>query len=494
MHLDNMRNKCETLLVRHLPSSLSEAEKTDLLKHFGADSVRCMRSTGKLKNAAFATFPTQDAADCALERLHQTELMGSRLVVEYALGKQVDRYFPSKGEQFRESASAAAESADDQAASAAASKDEYKSKMEAFAIKLHAMSSDLGLDYVLNPMLTYAYPPASPTIVANIAAMLLSVPKFYTQVLHLMNKMNLPAPFGLPMPHPPTMQQAFSVDTGDVTGENQSTTSAAPVTAAEVAGGDRESSLEESEMESDEDDVSQRAQLPQAMVPRKRKPKTQPRRPKLQKLLPPQPVQEHGPKVSDVFEPVVEDKTPKAIAINIRHEADAEAQEKESTTGEVVEQGGFGILPAAPKPVETAETSTSDDNYDWSGTQFLRREEVRSGRISSDEMSRAYVFKNYEAGDVASRLYIKNVAKSATVEDLFRIYGGYIDADSEEQRNAFDIRLMKEGRMKGQAFLTLASESQADRARRDSNGYLLKGKPLVVQFARSAKAKKLATY
>lgn len=488
-----MRNKCETLLVRHLPTSLSDAEKTDLLKHFGADSVRCMRSTGKLKNAAFATFPTQEAADCALERLHQAELMGNRLVVEYALGKQVDRYFPSKSEQFPESASTAAENADQQGA-AASSKDEYKSKMEAFAIKLHAMSSDLGLDYVLNPMLTYAYPPATPTTVANIAAMLLSVPKFYTQVLHLMNKMNLPAPFGPPMPHPPMMQQAIAVDPSVATGEDQPTTAAAPAAVAEVSGADRESSSEESEMESDEDDSFPRAQMPQAMIPRKRKPKTQLRRPKLQKLLPPQPVQEHGPKVSDVFEPVVEDKAPKAIAINIRQEVDAGAQAKEAATAEVVEQGGFGVLPAAPKPVEATETSASDDNYDWSGTQFLSREEVRSGRISSDEMSRASVFKNYEPGDVASRLYIKNVAKSVTVEDLFRIYGGYIDAESEEQRNAFDIRLMKEGRMKGQAFLTLASESQADRARRDTNGYLLKGKPLVVQFARSAKAKKLATY
>lgn len=483
-----MRNKCETLLVRHLPTSMSEAEKIDLLKHFGADTVRCMRPTGKLKNSAFATFPTQEAADCALDRLHQAVLMGSRLVVEYALGKQVDRYFPSKSEQFSESASAA-ENADEQHATS--SKDEYKSKMEAFAIKLHAMSSDLGLDYVLNPMLTYAYPPASPTIVANIAAVLLSVPKFYTQVLHLMNKMNLPAPFGPPMPQPPVMQHSFTANTGLATSESQPSASDA---AAEVSAGDHESSLEESEMESEEDDAFQRAQLPRAVIPKKRKAKTQLKRPKLQKLLPPQPVQEHGPKASDVFEPVVEDKgAMKAIAINIRHEVDGEAQAKQTTAPEVVEEGGFGILPAAPKPVETSETNASDDNYDWSGTQFLRREEVRSGRISSDEMSRASVFKNYEPGDVASRLYIKNVAKAATVEDLFRIYGGYIDADSEEQRNAFDVRLMKEGRMKGQAFLTLASEAQADRARRDTNGYLLKGKPLVVQFARSAKAKKPPT-
>lgn len=474
-----MRNKCETLLVRHLPSSLTEAEKADLLKYFGADTVRCMPAGGKLRNAAFATFPTQDAADCALGRLHQAELLGSRLVVEYALDKQVDRHFPSKSEQFPKSSADGTNAADQ---STASSKDDYKSKMENFAVKLHALSSHLRLDYVLNPMLTYAYPPATPSTVANIAAMLLSVPKFYTQVLHLMNKMNLPAPFGPPMPQPPGVQSVFTANPGVVSDETR-------LTAAEIVVGDHESSLEESEMESDEEDVASMRHLVQTVVPQKRKPKTQLRRPKLQKLLPAQPHQEHGPKASDVFETLAEDKAAsKAIAINIHREADSEAKPEQTT--EVVEEGGFGILPAVPKPVETAEARAGDDNYDWAGTQFLTREEVRSGRISSEEMGKTSVFKNYEPGDVASRLYIKNVAKAATVEDLFRIYGGYIDASSEQQRNAFDIRLMKEGRMKGQAFLTLADESQADRARRHTNGYLLKGKPLVVQFARSAKAKK----
>lgn len=472
-----MRNKCKTLLVRHLPSSLSEAEKVDLLKYFGADTVRCMPTGGKLRNAAFATFRTQDAADCALGRLHQAELLGSRLVVEYALGKQADRHFPSKSDQFPEYSADGANAADQ---STATSKDDYKSKMENFAVKLHALSSGLGLDYVLNPMLTYAYPPATPSVVANIAAMLLSVPKFYTQVLHLMNKMNLPAPFGPPMPQPPMPPDAHVAGPGFVSNET-------PLAAAET--GDHESSLEESEMESDEEDVTSMRHLAQTVVPQKRKPNKQLRRPKLQKLLPAQPHLEHGPKASDVFEAPAEDKAaPKAIAINIHREADSEDKPEQMT--EAVEEGGFGIMAAVPKPVETAEATTGDDNYDWDGTQFLTTEEVRSGRISSEEMSKASVFRNYEPGDVASRLYIKNVAKAATVEDLFRIYGGYIDANSEQQRNAFDIRLMKEGRMKGQAFLTLADESQADRARRHTNGYLLKGKPLVVQFARSAKAKK----
>ena len=44
----------------------------------------------------------------------------------------------------------------------------------------------------------------------------------------------------------------------------------------------------------------------------------------------------------------------------------------------------------------------------------------------------------------------------------------------------FDIRLMKEGRMKGQAFITLPSEDKAKKALRDVHGYILQGKPMVI--------------
>lgn len=45
---------------------------------------------------------------------------------------------------------------------------------------------------------------------------------------------------------------------------------------------------------------------------------------------------------------------------------------------------------------------------------------------------------------------------------------------------------MQEGRMKGQAFVTLQSVELAQKALKETNGYILKDKPLVVQFARSA--------
>lgn len=48
---------------------------------------------------------------------------------------------------------------------------------------------------------------------------------------------------------------------------------------------------------------------------------------------------------------------------------------------------------------------------------------------------------------------------------------------------------MQEGRMKGQAFIALQNEKLAEKALKETNGYILKTKPMVVQFARSEIAK-----
>lgn len=48
---------------------------------------------------------------------------------------------------------------------------------------------------------------------------------------------------------------------------------------------------------------------------------------------------------------------------------------------------------------------------------------------------------------------------------------------------------MQEGRMKGQAFITMPSVQNASQALEETNGYILKDKPMVVQYARSATAK-----
>ncbi|KAI9266644.1 hypothetical protein BDA99DRAFT_558698 [Phascolomyces articulosus] len=54
----------------------------------------------------------------------------------------------------------------------------------------------LGIHYPPNPDLRYRYPDPTPEILNNMMHAIASVPRLYVQTLHLMNKMNLPPPFG----------------------------------------------------------------------------------------------------------------------------------------------------------------------------------------------------------------------------------------------------------------------------------------------------------
>lgn len=47
-----------------------------------------------------------------------------------------------------------------------------------------------------------------------------------------------------------------------------------------------------------------------------------------------------------------------------------------------------------------------------------------------------------------------------------------------------DVKLMKGGRMKGQAFVRMRNVDTARRALDEVCGYVLKGKPIVVQFGK----------
>lgn len=47
---------------------------------------------------------------------------------------------------------------------------------------------------------------------------------------------------------------------------------------------------------------------------------------------------------------------------------------------------------------------------------------------------------------------------------------------------------MQESRMKGQAFITLQNTVQAQMVLDETQGYILKGKPMVVQFGKAVKS------
>ncbi|TRY89182.1 hypothetical protein DNTS_015763 [Danionella cerebrum] len=308
-----------------------------------------------------------------------------------------------------------------------------------------------------------------------------------------MNKMNLPCPFG-PLTAPPPLYEKPPMPPPY---ENP------PLPGHEEGETDSE---EESEYDSKDEEEDRKGPVNQPCK-RPLRPKTYSKRkkPKLKDLLfiPKLDLQwPSGPVLqpSDVFEQPqalgqkkIEFHIPAEVSVVLEGGAE-DATELELCAQETVE--GFGkIYPSAPISREEEESEGDDDDIP---SEVISRRELERGRLSRDEIKKLSVFKKYDPGEPTCRLYVKNIARHVEEKDLKFIYGRYIDVSSEEERNMFDIVLMKEGRMKGQAFIGLPSERSAEKALNETNGFVLKDKPLVVnhaltehvqQFARSAKPK-----
>jgi len=361
---------------------------------------------------------------------------------------------------------------------------------------INAMAPKWHLEYPLDPQLRYTYPSPTVTILTNIANAMAAVPKFYVQVLHLMNKMNLPAPFGLPTLTPPIpdgLPPPLPPET------------AKPPEPDVLDREDMEfSSSEESEIESDTENVRKVSEAEPTKRPRKREHHSRRKKLRLQIQMQVQMQAITGvmsktvvptQNVEDVFDQpqpaAVKKIAIKKIGSEVPSQSDARASENqleqeesgEAATSVVI--GGFGKI--HPEQRETVESEDEADD-EWGQRDFISSRRLRRGRLSERERSQLDVFKNYNPGEPTSRLYIKNLSKKATEKDLHYIFGRYIDWNSEAEKSMFYVQLLT-GRMKGQAFVTLATEQCAKDALEDTNGFQLHGKPIVVQFARSAKPK-----
>ncbi|XP_072535245.1 RNA-binding region-containing protein 3 [Salminus brasiliensis] len=445
--------RSKTLIVRHLPADLSREEKEDLLKYFGACFVRVLSVKGPLKHTAFATFSSEISASKALKRLHQLRILGHTLVVEFAKDQENVAALNSPA-------------VPDRGADQKAGKEKKENQQPSVPLIDTSIAPGLGLKFQTNPTLKYLYPPPSSAIVTNITHTLLSVPKFYVQVLHLMNKMNLPCPFGPVTNRPPVV-----LSSSDCT----------PNRMIRLMGL-----------------VNQPCKRPlRSKAASKRK------KPKLKDLLfTPKPDSHSTPgpalQPADVFEQPASlghKKIEFHISAEVGDMLETSVQPPEQNTVEEEEAdaaeqeaGGTGFGKIFPSTQASRQEESSEGEEDMP-SEFISRRELEKGRLSRDEMKRMSVFKNYEPGEPTCRLYVKNIGKQVEEKDLKYIYGRYIDTSSEEERNMFDIVLMKEGRMKGQAFIGLPTEKSAEKALRDTNGYVLHDKPLVVQFARSARPK-----
>lgn len=179
-----------TLLIRHLPESIPLDTLSRLFSHYGASTVRpCSHS--RVRNCAFVDFKNHASASRAQQHLNGLRFLGKVLSVQPAI-KQVGK----RKSQDKESGIG------NDSTSFTKLTDDEKSRVGSY-IAREPIAERLGVDYPFPPHLEYAYPLPDGNILTNIVNALIAVPRFYTQVLHLMNKMNIPAPFRAPLPTPP---------------------------------------------------------------------------------------------------------------------------------------------------------------------------------------------------------------------------------------------------------------------------------------------------
>uniref|UniRef100_A0ACD5TNY9 Uncharacterized protein n=1 Tax=Avena sativa TaxID=4498 RepID=A0ACD5TNY9_AVESA len=417
-----------TLLVRHLPEAITQEMLSRLFSHYGATSVR--PCSGKLRNCAFVDFRDEMAANQAQTLLNRLRFLGKVLIVEKANQPNAKNANEKHQEQL-------AQGMPQMPSMNSESQKNSTSTSEPIA-------SRLGVDYPFPPHLEYAYPLPDGNILTNIVNSLIAVPRFYTQVLHLMNKMNLPAPFRMALPTPPLPSEVPAPPPPPQ-----------PSTTEKLHLADLSS--DESEMESSDEDVDRKI-----------------KRAKHEAIV--------GP----------------AVDRSVAHEAvGVKPAALVSTELQVIKKKNpvmqIKIAPRAARK-ELADQSTIDKELASKDEQleekhFATPQEIEKEKLPTEEILSLPMFKNYTPGNPASVLYVKNLAKDVVHDDFYYVFGSVFES-MDTARSGLSIKLMQEGRMRGQAFVTFPSVELAQRALTLAHGYAFKGKPMIIQFGRNPAASK----
>ncbi|XP_059463637.1 U11/U12 small nuclear ribonucleoprotein 65 kDa protein-like isoform X1 [Corylus avellana] len=435
-----------TLLIRHLPEAIPLDTLFRLFSHYGASSVRpCF--VPKLRNCVFLDFKNEALAYQAHRQLNGLRFLGKVLSVERASNK------PTLDSKHKASQ---AHSGEDAIPPTSLANDATQRFISGSMPASEPIAPRLGVDYPFPPHLEYAYPPPDGNILTNIVNALIAVPRFYTQVLHLMNKMNIPAPFRMALPIPPLPPSLPAPPPPP------------PPVPAKLHLADLSS--DESEMESSDEEINGKAYSVGASALKK-----------------------YGQKrlKQEVIVGPAADKDVVHEAVGVKP---ATLVPKEIP---LIKKKNYVLqIKIAPKVIQNEQKDDSTEKEledpDKEGSDikaYATPEELESRKLPPEEILSLPMFKNYAAGCPASVLYVKNLAKDVIADDFYFIFGsvfGSIDA----AKSGLRVKLMQEGRMRGQAFVTFPSVELAHRALNLGNGYVFKGKPMIIQFGRNPVAGK----
>ncbi|XP_062113658.1 U11/U12 small nuclear ribonucleoprotein 65 kDa protein [Humulus lupulus] len=431
-----------TLLIRHLPEAIPEDTLSRLFSHYGASSVRPCSANGRMRNCAFLDFPNDALAFQAHRQLNGLRFLGKVLKAEKASKQPQDDNKPQPGSHEAQS-SVLSTSGSKENASEQVSKPGSLPAADPIAPRL-------GVDYPFPPYLEYAYPPPDGNILTNIVNALIAVPRFYTQVLHLMNKMNIPAPFRMAMPTPPLPPLAPVPPPPPPPLESTKQSLV-------------ESSSEESEMESSDEEAENVNGGSRGLKRARREAIVGPA---VDKDVAHETVGLKPATLVPKERPIIKKRNP-VLQIKLAHKP----VQKEHNDDEIT------------KETDDLKSEALDIK------PYASPEEIQGGKLGPEELLSLPVFKNYKAGNPAPVLYIKNLAKDVLLDDFYYIFGSLFGS-TDLAKSSLSVKLMQEGRMRGQAFVTFPSVELAQNALNLVNGYEFKGKPMVIQFGRNPTAAK----
>ncbi|KAH9784362.1 rna-binding region-containing protein 3 [Citrus sinensis] len=463
-----------TLLIKHLPDAIPQDTLSRIFSHYGASSVRPC-SAGRLRNCVFVDFGNEPLASQAQMQLNGLRFLGKVLSVERASKPNEE----NKHKHFEaQSISSMKE--------AAVTRNQREGLNSGSVPAAEPIAPRLGVDYPFPPHLEYAfsfisfnfslsmklldvyitklyaYPPVDGNILTNIVNALIAVPRFYTQVLHLMNKMNIPAPFRMALPTPPLPPPVPTASAP----QPPPLPPSVPVQPTPPPTADLSSS--ESEMDSDEDNDKGNSfgNSEVAKPGRKRARRESIVGPAINKDVAHEAVGVKPATLTRKEIPVIKKKNPVLQVMFLSERIYCDFPVSNTRHSFLV----FSQIKITPKASQTEDKDDSvakeleEPNKEDSDVKpFATPEELEMGKLPPEEILSLPMFKNYAAGNPASVLYIKNLAKDVIPDDFFFIFGslfGSIDA----AKCGLTVKLMQEGRMRGQAFVTFPSVELAHRA------------------------------
>lgn len=138
----------------------------------------------------------------------------------------------------------------------------------------------------------------------------------------------------------------------------------------------------------------------------------------------------------------------------------------DSSTNRVQEEGEIGdVATCKPRPRNPVPEVSLED--------------IQNNRLAIEEIKNLPRFENYAPGELSEILYLKNLSNKVHQQDLESIFNKFLP----EGADIIEYRVLT-GRMRGQAFITFPDTNSASRALEHVNGYLLKDRPIIIQYGR----------